>query len=46
MKKKIEIEFYNNDYGMEVGDYYKDDCQEILVNAKIIWNVLWWLKKT
>jgi len=34
--KKIKIEFYNNDYDIEVGDYYKDDCQEILVNAKII----------
>ena len=36
INKKIEIEFYNNDYDMEVGDYYKDDCQEILANAKII----------
>ena len=34
--KKIKFEFYNNDYDIEIGDYYKDDCQKILKEAKII----------
>ena len=35
INKKIKIEFHNNDYDWEVSNYY-EDCQEILVNAKII----------
>jgi len=39
--KKVQIKFFNNDYdgddvNVEVGDHYKDDCQKILEDAKII----------
>lgn len=38
IQNNVTIEFFNSDYDIEVGDFYKDDCQKILRDANVIEN--------